>query len=103
MADGRVNNGGKRPGAGRKPKPVEDAGRAMLLELYAGEAERGVIVNMIAIASSDSKQAVSAASWLDERKYGKVKDKVEHDGGLTIKVEYANPDSDTPEAPPESA
>jgi hypothetical protein len=80
MSDGRVNNGGKRPNSGRKPKVVEDAGRALLFELYDAEQERAVIRNMIAIASTENRQAVSAATWLDERKHGKLTDKVELTG-----------------------
>ncbi len=83
-------------GPGRPKKPVEDTGRAILLELYDEVAERAVIENMISIAKAPGKTAVSAATWLDERKHGKVTEKVEQSGGLTIKVEYADSDDQAP-------
>jgi hypothetical protein len=98
-----TNNGGRRPGAGRKPKAVEDQSQSVLAELFDKEAERLVVANMLALASTDNKQAVGAATWLWDRKYGKVKEKVEHDGGLTIRVEYAEPDISATEATPEPA
>lgn len=75
MTDGRSNNGGKRPGSGRKPKPVEDKSQSVLAELFNEAAERMVIINMIALASVESKSAVPAASWLWDRKYGKLADR----------------------------
>lgn len=71
---------GNKGGPGRPKKIVEEAGRALLFELYDAEQERAVILNMISLASTPNKQAVSAATWLDERKHGKLTDKVELTG-----------------------
>lgn len=84
---------------GRPPKVVEDATRSVLLELFDEKAERAIVLNMIANAKRGGAQAassaISAATWLWDRKYGKVKDQVEQSGGLTIKVVYAEPGSTT--------
>lgn len=62
---------------GRPPKPVEDAKHSVLLELFDADAERAVIKNMLAKAKSRrDPAAVSAATWLWERKYGKVPDQL---------------------------
>lgn len=94
---------GNKGGPGRPKKIVEEAQQSILEQLFNAEAERMVIVNMIALASLEGKQAVPAATWLWDRKYGKVKEKVEHDGGLTIRVEYADVDSDTSQTTPRPA
>jgi hypothetical protein len=73
----KANHGGKRPGAGRPPKPVEQAQTSILLELFDSEAEKAVVSNMIAIASGSDRQAVTAATWLWDRVYGPVKQKTE--------------------------
>ena len=70
-----AKNGGKRPGSGRKPKPIEDKSQSVLVELFDEDAERLVITNMIALASLETKQAVPAATWLWDRKYGKLGDR----------------------------
>ena len=71
-------NGGARPGAGRKRKIVEDASQSVLLELFDREAESQIVNNMIAIASSRlERQAVQAATWLWDRRYGKITEKTE--------------------------
>lgn len=92
MADGRKNNGGRRPGAGRKPKPVEDAKHSALLSAFDAEAEKAVVANMIEIATSKNPapgcSPVAAATWLWDRKYGKVKDQTEHTGDIIIRVTY---------------
>lgn len=94
MSDGRVNNGGKRPGSGRPRKVVEAAEQSVLLELFNADAERDVVANMIALASMPSKQAVSAAAWLWDRKYGKVTEKVESSGEQRVIVEYISAESE---------
>jgi hypothetical protein len=90
MADGRIHNGGARPGAGRKPKPIEDAQQSVLLELFNETEERAVVLNMLSIAKRkgplNATSAISAATWLWDRKYGKPKDLQEHSGGLTIRI-----------------
>lgn len=92
MTDGSKKRGGRRPGSGRKPKPIEDAQHSVLLEAFDAEAERAVVLNMIEIAKSQNPapgcSPVAAATWLWDRKYGKPKDRVEASGGITIKVVY---------------
>lgn len=81
-------------GPGRPPKAVEDAKQSVLARLFDEKAEEGVVRAVIRKAKQGD---VAAATWLWDRKYGKVKDQVEQSGGLTIRVEYADPDA--PEAP----
>jgi hypothetical protein len=87
-------------GPGRPPKTVEDAQHSALLDLFDEQEERAVIATMIANAKRRgvvaAPSAISAATWLWDRKYGKVKDQVEQSGGLVIKVVYADSDADTP-------
>jgi hypothetical protein len=93
-------------GPGRPPKAVEDAERSVLLELFNEQEERAIVRNMIANAKRKgvvaASSATAAATWLWDRKYGKVKDQVEHSGSVDIKgytsvspddwTEPANPD-----------
>lgn len=71
--------GGSRAGAGRPKKIVEEASHSVLLELFDAEAEREVISAMIARAkwSASDSASVSAATWLWDRKYGKITEKTE--------------------------
>lgn len=89
MPDGRKDNGGPRPGAGRPPKAVEDAARSVLLELFDEKAERAIVANMIANARrqgmASASSAINAATWLWDRKYGKVKEQIEHSGSIDTK------------------
>lgn len=78
--------------AGRPPKPVEDAKQSVLLRLFDEAAEEGVVKAQIRRAKGGD---TTAATWLWDRKYGKVKEQVEQSGGLTIRVVYANADADT--------
>jgi len=75
--------------AGRPPKIVEDAQRSVLLELFDEDAERAIVQNMIANAKRKgvlaAPSAISAATWLWDRKYGKVKDHVELSGSVDVK------------------
>lgn len=70
--------------AGRPPKVVEDAQRSVLLELFDEAAERSIVQNMIANAKrrgvAAAPSATAAATWLWDRKYGKVKDRTELSG-----------------------
>ena len=90
---------------GRPPKAIEDATRSVLLELFNEKEERAIVANMLANAKRKGVQAApsatSAATWLWDRKYGKVKEQIEQSGGLTIKVIYAEPNgnADPPKAP----
>ncbi len=92
-------------GPGRPPKAVENEARSVLLELFNEKEERAIVANMISNAKRKGVQAASsatsAATWLWDRKYGRVKEQVEQSGGLTIKVVYADPANshvDTPDA-----
>ena len=51
----------------------------MLLELFDAEAERRVVQAMIdrAVSRINDSAAVNAATWLWDRKYGKVTEKTE--------------------------
>lgn len=73
---------------GRPKKLVEEAKHSVLLDLFDEQAERDVIKNMITLAklrSEGSSVAVNAATWLWDRKYGKVKDQVELSGDIIVK------------------
>lgn len=80
---------GQPGGPGRPPKVVEDAQHSILLQLFDEVAERQVIENMIRLAKRSgvdtAAQAINAATWLWDRKYGKVKDRVEHSGAVELK------------------
>jgi len=90
--------------SGRPPKPVEDANRSVLLELFDEAAERAIVENMIANAKRKGVQAadssIKASTWLWDRKYGKPKEFVEHSGGIEVRKGYTivSPD-DWDEAP----
>src|ERR1044072_6814140 len=66
--------------AGRPPKVVEDAQRSVLLELCNEAEERAIVRNMIANAKRKgvlaAPSATSAATWLWDRKDGKVKHEI---------------------------
>jgi len=92
-------------GPGRPPKVVEDAQQSVLLDLFNEAEERAVVKNMIALAkrrnAMQAAAAISAATWLWDRKYGKVKEHLELSGGVNVKG-YAtvSPDEwDSPEDP----
>lgn len=87
-------------GPGRPPRAVEDAQHSVLLELFDEDAERAIVTNMIRIAKrgsiDTSNAAISAATWLWDRKYGKVKEKVELSGQVDLKgytTKDASPDA----------
>ena len=86
MSAKNPNHGGARPGAGRKRKIVEDASQSILAQVFDAVAERKVVLAMIDAAIQD--RSVSAATWLYDRKFGKVKDQVEQSGGLKIQFIY---------------
>ncbi|HYE76337.1 MAG TPA: hypothetical protein VEF04_23535 [Blastocatellia bacterium] len=75
----KKGSGGARRGAGRPRKIVEEMAHSVLLELFDAEAERKVIRAMIDRAQSRIADgpAVQAATWLWDRKYGKVTEKTE--------------------------
>lgn len=75
--------------AGRPPKAVEDAKQSVLRELFDEQAERAVVLNMLKLAkrsgAAQAAAAISAATWLWDRKYGKVKEQMELSGSLAVK------------------
>lgn len=94
MADGRANNGGKRPNSGRKSK-AEELGVVSLLDKCWKPKDRELVIqNLVIIAcNGDAKAAVSAASLLLAYAYGKPTEKHEHSGEnggpIVLRVEYA--------------
>lgn len=76
-------------GPGRPPKVVEDAKQSVLLDLFNEKEERAIVLNMIANAKRKgvvaAPSATAAATWLWDRKYGKVTDKIEHSGSVDLK------------------
>lgn len=86
--------------AGRPPKIVEDAKQSVLLELFNEVEERAIVKNMIANAKRRgvlaAPSATTAATWLWDRKYGKVKQHVELSGEIAVKgytVKEVSPDA----------
>ncbi len=75
----KKQNGGARPGAGRPRKIVEEMAQSVLLELFDERAERQIVEAMIkrAVWSASDSASVSAATWLWDRKYGKITEKTE--------------------------
>lgn len=62
---------------GRPSRIVEDAQLSVLAEVFDGLAERAVVTAVLRVAK---KGDVAAATWLWDRKYGKVTEKIEHTG-----------------------
>lgn len=82
---------------GRPKRIIEDAQQSVLMELFDETAERDVVKAMLEGAK---RRDVAAATWLWDRKYGKVKDKVEHSGGVEhFVVDIGGNDSDGDETP----
>lgn len=79
---------------GRPPKAVEDASRSVLLELFNEKEERAIVANMIANAKrkgiTAAPSATTAATWLWDRKYGKVKERTEISGPDNGPIELAD-------------
>ena len=88
-------------GPGRPPKPVEDARQSVLLRLFNEAAEEAVVKAQLREAK---KGDTAAATWLWDRKYGKVRGHIEQSGIVRYIVEYADPsppDQTTPGAAPD--
>lgn len=64
---------------GRPPRIVEEAQLSVLLDVFDTPAERAVVLAVLKVAK---KGDVSAATWLWDRKYGKVVDKIDHSGTI---------------------
>lgn len=64
---------------GRAPRIVEDAQLSVLADVFNESAERAVVLAMLRVAK---KGDVSAATWLWDRKYGKVTEKIDHSGSI---------------------
>lgn len=87
------------PGPGRPKKIIEDATQSLLLELFDDKAEAKVIRAQIREAE---KGSTFAATWLWDRKYGKVKDHIDHEmivrvirnGGAGYSASDASPSSE---------
>jgi hypothetical protein len=87
-------NGGKRPGAGRKPKVDEDKVRGLAIK--AIEARHGSVEN--GLSSLIDSGEPSLIKFVYEHAIGKPKEKVEHSGDLAInwnEVKTYAPDEET--------
>jgi hypothetical protein len=71
-----ANNGGKRPGAGRKPKIEE----AALIERLSPMDDTALKALKDGLTNGDH----AFVKLFMEYRYGKPKEKVEHSGGLSI-------------------
>lgn len=85
--------GGKRAGAGRKPKREEDRQVAVISRGLPTEKQEALIQRMYDIAMGDNlKAAVSAATTLLAYALGRPTEKHEHGGKnggpITIKIVY---------------
>ena len=82
MADGRKNNGGARPGAGRKPvfeeAYLKDIGKKAIAEIFGSEEK-----NFIDIAKK-AKDNFAYCKLLMEYVYGKPKESVNMNIGETV-------------------
>lgn len=82
---GRFQPGQSGNPSGRPPKPVEEARQSVLLRLFDEQAEIAVVKAQITKAKRGD---TVAATWLWDRKYGKVKEQVENSGSIHILVTY---------------
>lgn len=80
MSDGRKNNGGARPNAGRPRKAQELEMHGLMAEAWPTERRRTAISNLSDIAESDRKDAVAAFQVLAAYAYGKPIDRKEISG-----------------------
>lgn len=78
MADGRKNNGGKRPGAGRKPKEIQQDVIRLLDDAWPQEQREAAIKKMAELASGGD---VRALTLLLAYRFGKPLEKHEVMGG----------------------
>jgi hypothetical protein len=82
MADGRANNGGRRPGSGRKSKAEEAGLQALLTECWS-ESDRKACIRELAKKAKAGQMA--AIELLLAYAYGKPKEPKVHSGELTVK------------------
>ncbi len=80
MSDGRKNNGGARPGAGRKRKADELELQSLLIEAWPLEQRRLTLERLATKARGDTKDSIEAAKLLLAYAYGKPIDRQEVSG-----------------------
>lgn len=87
MADGRKNNGGKRSGAGRKPKRIE-VGLPLLLDKCWTESQREECIQKLAEKAATGD--MEAIKLLMAYTYGKPREShdVTHRGA--VEIHYVN-------------
>lgn len=81
MADGRKNNGGRRPNSGRKSK-AEELGLVALLDKCWTLQDREQCIRGLAKSANDplSNDRMDATKLLMSYAFGKPKESVEHSG-----------------------
>lgn len=94
MSDGRKNNGGARPGAGRKRKEDSQELLGLLNQAWPAEKRLAAIERVALIAESDRKDALDAVKLLLAYTYGKPIERQEVSGpdGDTIPLEVRSID-----------
>src|SRR6476660_530382 len=93
MADGRKNNGGARPGAGRKRKADELELQSLLIQAWPPEARQAALDRLAQKADSDRGDSLDALKLLLAYAYGKPIERQEHSGELTVVKGYATKDA----------
>lgn len=100
MANG---HGGRRPGAGRKPKDIAEWRRKME-KVFASRISEDDAEQIVDRWVARAKAGDPASLWLIDRIFGKLRDesKVTHEqtGGVRVEVVYADAGPIGPAAPP---
>jgi hypothetical protein len=94
MPDGRKNNGGARPGSGRKRKADELELQSLLISAWPPEARQAALDRLSQKADSDRGDSLDALKLLLAYAYGKPIERQEHSGELTVVKGYATKDAD---------
>lgn len=94
MSDGRKNNGGARPGAGRRRKAEEEELHGLLSKAWPAEKRLAALERVALIAESERKDALDAVKLLLAYTYGKPIERQEISGpdGDTIPLEVRSID-----------
>lgn len=87
MANG---HGGRRPGAGRKPKAHDIELHGILSDVWPAEKRHAALQRVADVADSDRGDALDAIKLLLAYAYGKPIDRQEHSGAVTIVKGYAD-------------